>query len=130
VKKGIYLQARLDMGSAKDQSASASLLSKLPAAFAKANPGMRLTIKKQSPPDDQGKVTIEVYIQGEQAPASSFLTLSSRALKKGVAALAKGTARSASAEDKGAVKISVEKIVERENQDENDGVILPPPIKP
>jgi hypothetical protein len=130
VKKGIYLQAKIYTGGGKDAASTSSLLEKLPAAFAKANPGMRLTVKKHSPPDHEGKVSVEVYIQGEQAPASSFLKLASRALNKTVAALSKGSGKSAAASTKAAAKISVGEISEIENGDENEDVILPPASNP
>jgi len=126
VKKGIYLQAKLDVGEAKEPDAVKSLLDGLPGAFEEANPGMQLTVKKHSAPDEQGKTTVEVYIQGEQAPASSFFKLASRALKKGVTTLSKREAKRARAGKKGAAQISLGEIYERENEDEDEGVILPP----
>ena len=110
----------------KEPDAVKSLLDDLPGAFEEANPGMRLTIKKHSAPDGQGKATVEVYIQGEQTPASNFLKLASRALKKGVISLSKREAKSARAGKKGTAQIRLGEINERENEDEDEGVILPP----
>jgi hypothetical protein len=46
MEKAITLQAHMHVGT--EQAAAFSLLKKLPAAFAKANPGLKLSIKKTS----------------------------------------------------------------------------------
>jgi hypothetical protein len=133
MEKGIHLQTQLHLGPPGEVTRSHpvdDIVGQLPGVFAEANTGMTLTVTKSSQADKKGNVNVEVYIEGEQRAAANFLALASRALEKAVAVLTGELAeRDKKSERKAhsasAPKISVAKIVEIENEDED--VILAPP---
>ncbi|MDQ6694485.1 MAG: hypothetical protein M3014_08710 [Chloroflexota bacterium] len=127
MQKGINLQAKIAAGT--DSSSAAGVRQALPGAFAQANPGMTLAVKEVSPPDAAGHMTLKVYIQGDQDPASNFSTLAHTALNKAVAALNTSTgAASTGGGPRQATQaaVTVHSVQEVENDDENSGVVLPP----
>src|SRR6266852_2418566 len=89
MKKGINLQAKIHAGPGGALTPS-SIGQALPAAFAQANPGLRLTVKSVSPADADGNATLRVYIEGEQDPAADFAALTRGALNKAIAAMNPG----------------------------------------
>jgi hypothetical protein len=123
MEKAITLQAHMHVGT--EQAAAFSLLKKLPAAFAKANPGLKLSIKKTSAADAKGNVTLRVYISGEQDPAADFAALTHTALQKAITAL-NAQAKAASSGTGGAAPVHLHGVKEMEGDDENTGVTLPP----
>jgi hypothetical protein len=123
MEKAITLQAHMHVGT--EQAAASGLLKKLPAAFAKANPGLKLSIKKTSAADTKGNVTLRVYITGEQDPAADFSALAHTALQKAITAL-NAQARAASSGTSSAAPVHLHGVKEMEGDDENSGVTLPP----
>ncbi|MEP6776327.1 MAG: hypothetical protein ABJA50_12100 [Chloroflexota bacterium] len=123
MEKAITLQAHMHVGT--EQAAASDLLKKLPAAFAKANPGLKLSIKKTSAADAKGNVTLRVYISGEQDPAADFSALTHTALQKAITAL-NAQAKAASSGTGGAAPVHLHGVKEMEGDDENSGVTLPP----
>jgi hypothetical protein len=123
MEKAITLQAHMHVGT--EQAAAFSLLKKLPAAFAKANPGLKLSIKKTSAADAKGNVTLRVYISGEQDPAADFSALTHTALQKAITAL-NAQAKAASSGTGGAAPVHLHGVKEMEGDDENTGVTVPP----
>ena len=83
--KAINLQAKLHVGS--DPKAIADLQQSLPSRFGADNPGLALTVKHVSPPDDKGDVTVRIYIEGDQDPAADFAALTRGALHKTIASM-------------------------------------------
>ena len=123
MEKAIILQAHMHVGS--EQAAASALLKKLPAAFAKANPGLELSIKKTSAPDAKGNVTVRVYISGELEPAADFAALTHTALQKAITAL-NAQAKAASSSTGSAAPVHLHSVKEMEGDDEDSGVTLPP----
>ncbi len=123
MEKAITLQAHMHVGT--EQAAASDLLKTLPAAFAKANPGLQLSIKKTSAVDAKGNVTLRVYISGEQDPAADFAALTHTALQKAITAL-NAQAKAASSGMGGAAPVHLHGVKEMEGDDENSGVTLPP----
>ena len=123
MEKAINLQAHMHVGT--EQAAASDLLKKLPAAFAKANPGLKLSIKKTSDADAKGNVTLRVYISGEQDPAADFSALTHTALQKAITAM-NAQARAASSGTGSAAPVHLHGVKEMEGDDENSGVTLPP----
>jgi hypothetical protein len=123
MEKAITLQARMHVGT--ERAAASALLKKLPAAFAKANPGLKLSIKKTSAPDAKGNVTLRVYISGDQDPAADFAALTHTALQKAITAL-NAQARAASSSTGSAAPVHLHSVKEMEGDDEDTGVTLPP----
>jgi hypothetical protein len=122
MEKGITLQAHLHAGT--EQAAVSDVLKKLPAAFAKANPGLQLKVKKASAPDAKGNVTVRVYIEGDQGPADDFSALAHTSLNKAITAMNAG-ARAASSGDT-APSVHVHGVKEVEDDDDDSGLVLPP----
>ncbi len=129
MKKAINLQATVELA---DPNGQAQFQNDLQNAFTRANPGLTLSVKSFTSPDGQGKARLRVYIEGEQDPAADFSQLTSHALHQAIASLLpkpastsktlKTQARSEGGSRGGAVK----NIQETENDDEDQGVILPP----
>ncbi|MEO5951047.1 MAG: hypothetical protein ABIQ44_01090 [Chloroflexia bacterium] len=134
MKKGINLQAKLHVGS--DPNSGADLENKLPALFGNTNEGLTLTIKHASAPDEKGDVTLKVYIEGDQDPASDFAALTHKALKSAIAALNKGTStgpslgNTASRGSGGHHAVHIKKVRETEGDEEDSGVVLAPTQQP
>ena len=116
MEKAITLQAHMHVGT--EQAAASDLLKKLPAAFAKANPDLKLSIKKTSEPDAKGNVTLRVYISGEQDPAADFSALTHTALQKAITAL-NAQAKAASSGTSSAAPVHLHNVKEMEGDDEN-----------
>jgi hypothetical protein len=123
MEKAITLQAHMHVGT--ERAAASALLKKLPAAFAKANPDLKLSITKTSAPDAKGNVTVRVYISGEQDPAADFVALTHTALQKAIMAL-NAQARAASSGTGSAAPVHLHSVKEMEGDDEDSGVTLPP----
>ena len=123
MEKAITLQAHMHVGT--EQAAASGALKKLPAAFAKANPGLELSIKKTSVVDAKGNVTVRVYISGEQDPAADFAALTHTALQKAITAL-NAQAKAASSGTGSTATVHLHGVKEMEGDDENSGVTLPP----
>lgn len=123
MEKAITLQAHMHVGT--EQAAASSVLKKLPAAFARANPGLELSVKKTSAVDAKGNVTVRVYISGEQDPAADFAALTHTALQKAITAL-NAQAKAASSGTSGTPPVHLHSVKEMEGDDENSGVTLPP----
>ncbi len=135
MEKGINLQAQLHLGS--DQASASSLTNvteALPAAFAKANPGLQLSVKHVTPVDAAGNATVRVYIQGEQDPAADFAALTRSALNKAIAEMNAITASThgsgSTVPDGGAGKrypsVRAHNIQEVEVADDDGGLVLAP----
>jgi len=123
MEKAITLQAHMHVGT--EQAAASGVLKKLPAAFARANPGLELSIKKTSAIDAKGNVTVRVYISGEQDPAADFAALTHTALQKAITAL-NAQAKAASSGTGSTAPVHLHSVKEMEGDDENSGVTLPP----
>jgi hypothetical protein len=123
MEKAINLQAHMYVGT--EQAAASDLLKKLPAAFAQANPGLQLSVKKTSAVDAKGNVSLRVYITGEQDPAADFAALTHAALQKAITAL-NAQAKAASSGTGSAAPVHLHGVKEMEGDDENTGVTLPP----
>ena len=135
MEKGINLQAKIHIGS--DAQAAANLQQSLPARFAADNPGLALTVKHISPPDDKGDVAIRIYVEGDQDPASDFAALTRGAIHKTIASMnsdsGKGvTATTGSPVSGGAGSqspVHIKDLQETEGDDENTGVTLAPTLQ-
>lgn len=145
MKKAINLQAQVQLA---DPNSQAQFQNDLENAFAQANPGLTLTVKSLTPPDAKGKAKLRVYIEGEQDPAADFSKLTTTALQQAINSLTSKPATSSATNPSTAtvtttttstpantVKTNLSprpgsgvstKIQEVENDDENEGVVLPP----
>ncbi len=128
MKKAINLQAQVQLADLKSQSQYQDNLQK---AFARTNPGLTLTVKSLTAPDAQGKAKLRVYIEGEQDPAANFSQLTTQALHQAIDSLAPEASASASktlqaqSRPRSKTRPAVN-IQETANDDENQGVVLPP----
>jgi hypothetical protein len=133
--KGINMHAKVHVGN--DPTAAANLEQSLPALFAGANPGLTLTVKHASPPDEKGDVTIRIYIEGEQDPAADFAALTRAALNKTIEALNanadKGagqfTENVASGAATSQTPVHIKELQETEGDEEDTDVTLAPSLR-
>jgi hypothetical protein len=124
MEKGIDLQVKLHVGT--DPSTLSAVRRTLPDLFARANPGLTLSIKRTSAAGSGGDATLRVFITGDQDPAADFGALTRGALHKAIAAYNSGADRAHQPE----VHIKSVKEMEGDEDDEDSGVTLAPHASP
>ncbi|PYS93312.1 MAG: hypothetical protein DMF64_05535 [Acidobacteria bacterium] len=134
MRKGIHLQVKLPV--APTPGAESTIVNELQQAFSATNPKLQLTVKDVAPDAKTGLLSVLAYIEGEQKATGDFKTMARGALSKAVNHMtAQPSAEFAAlvAQPKKAVKrkatrkLAARSIAEVEHEDEDSGVVYPPP---